>query len=124
MPELHFVRLSAHNPTPANHVLEKTRSADPRWDCCSAVLPGSIEWHRLLKNAGGIENADLPFAKAAPLMRVVERALFRIRSGEIWLHARRFERLPAAAVRPDFDDALNHGFKGTLRAPVLDSQLR
>ncbi len=72
----------------------------------SPVLAGSVERHCVFEIAGCIVNANLAFAETAPFPRVVELVLFRIRAGEVWLHARCFERLPAAAVWPDFNDTL------------------
>ncbi len=73
---------------------------------CSAVLASSVERDCVLKIPGRIENANFAFSETAPLPRIVERVAFRISAHEVWLDARCFERLPAAAVRADFDDAL------------------
>ena len=65
----------------------------------------SAERDRFLDFATHIENANLAFAEATSLPRVEQRVLFRVGAREVWLHSRRFKRLPASAVRTDFDDA-------------------
>ncbi len=70
------------------------------------MLARPVERYPFLDFAGRVENADLAFPKTAALPRIKQRVLFRVGAGEVWLHSGRFERLPAAAVRPDFDDAL------------------
>jgi hypothetical protein len=67
----------------------------------SIAFRALVEWDRLLKLPGRVEDADLAAALHGPSLRVIDRVLA---VAEARLHARRFKHFPAAPIWADQND--------------------